>query len=1127
MRTRQEIERLSRQKRKRQLLLILLSVFAVALTAMILLLTLLPENEATVPGDKTPPEIIEGLESLNGNYAIAYPTMEEGQIKKIKITNKNSYKDNYNSVEDAPETSYVLERKKDANGKFVLTFWDEEGNEHEYRPEILSADSSFDYESLYAIEQNDGYNRIHKLTYLCIALELPYFDERINLKENAEERARQLRHFGLDEPQTKIEFEYEDEKGNRITRRLAIGDRNITGLGYYFMVDDRPYVYNSTSNHFDYALLGFADYVNPILVAAGLPEDKGLEPYYVSKYEQWLNETVKEEGEIITDGSTVIAYTDIFEPLESKLDKADYEKDTDRFFLDELVIKAGCEDGYINGGYSQIEIDLRNKEDYKRFINALVGKQLGTYYDEEAKVGAPDDRITVTLTYDEYGIDFSGGTKTVYEYEIVEIESVMIDGVEKTDYTEKIGKNNIVKIKYNLKIDGVSASDTLIQGKIDLSDSQISAEAVAKIRELTLGALSDENKVTFTVDYSKMSYSYEVIEIESILTDGEDITEKGTAVGANNLIKIAYYLTIGGKKVSNIPYHGVIDLSNSNFDAGSVEKLRALSVGELAATDRVTLSVDYIAENVDYTKDNTVFVNLEYRVIEILAIYDAEGKNSVSKVAEDSQVLYRYAIVKDGKELGYGVNVADNTEVGKLLKENLIGLSAQKNLSVSIGVSTQYCELVQKFTTYEIARTDYFIKHELVSSFKYLNRSEIDPFYSESTHKNLLDNDYKFYGMDTYACDQVSKVLGGISIDGASGEATGLIGSEIVAVGITPAVKDRYGLYAHTVYYELPRGIIEIENGEDDTVNDVTSAERLGFTLFISEVQPDGTRYVGSDLYDLVAKVSAEKLEFLDYSFVDFWSRKVLMMFKVDDLASMNVEFMMDDVKGKYLFNLEHSDRYLITDENGKTSSTTVKPDNYTGRPFNFITVFVKPVCNCGETECVCTETKLGDMLDESGKPNTTLAALYNKYVTESDSIKFGKDGFAYIGNDTAGTAYFRTLFESLFATKYTGTLTEEEQAMADGLSPLMRITVKLNSEHPDSKGKFYAYEFYRIDDRRVMVRLFNVNAKGETVTEGNVTDAKEFYISTATFKKIVSNYFTLLNAGEIDVDKPYGDLSN
>ena len=85
MKTRQEIERLSRQKRKRLLLLILLSVFAVALTAMIILLNLLPEEETSLPSQKEPPEIIEGLESTNGNYAIAYPTMEEGKIKKIKI----------------------------------------------------------------------------------------------------------------------------------------------------------------------------------------------------------------------------------------------------------------------------------------------------------------------------------------------------------------------------------------------------------------------------------------------------------------------------------------------------------------------------------------------------------------------------------------------------------------------------------------------------------------------------------------------------------------------------------------------------------------------------------------------------------------------------------------------------------------------------------------------------------------------------------------------------------------------------------------------------------------------------------------------------------------------------------
>ena len=1114
-------------------MLILLCVLVVAVTAAIILVNVLPKEETTTTTKKDPPEIIEEIgESTSGNYAIAYPTVEEGQIKSIKITNKQSYKDNYESVEDAPATSYVLYRDKEMNGKFVLRYWDEAGNEYEYRPDILEAESSFDYESLYAIEQNDGYNRIYKLTYLCVALELPYFDERIALKENEADRARQLRQFGLDEPQTVIEFDYEDSDGQIKTRKVTIGDQNITGLGYYFMVDDRPYVYNSTSNHYSYALLGFYSYINPILVAAGLPEDKGREPYYVSDYKQWFNEVYEEgcEKDVIVDGSTVIAYTDIFEPLESKLDKADYDKDPDRFVFDDAVIAAGFGNGYMSSGYSQIEIDLRNKDEFSRFIKALVGQKLGTLYDADAGVGTPDDQISVTLTTDAYAIDFTGATKTTYEYEILEIEAVIINQVEKTDYEGAIGKNNIIKIKYDLTVDGVKVSDTPIQGKIDLSDSQIDADAVAKIRALSLGEIAEENRVTFAVEYSKMTYDYEIIEIESILTDGRDITEKGTAVGENNLIKVSYYLTVQGKRVSNVPYHGVINLSNVNFDADAVAKIRALSIGELSETERVSLSVGYIAENVDYTKDNTSVNTAEYRIVEIISIFDAEGKNTVVKVAEDSQVLYRYAMVVDGKVQRYGVGLADNSETGKVIKQNLIGKTTGKNLEINIGTQVEYYELVQYFKTYKIARTVSYITHELITSFKYLNTSEIDPFYRESTHENLMENEYKFYGMDTYACDAVSKVLGGISMDGASGEAAGLIGTEIVAVGLSPEVKDRYGLYEHTIYYELPRGIIEIENEDPDKVNDVTAAEWLGFTLFVSKVQPDGTRYVGCDLYDLVAKVPAEKLDFLEYSFTEFWARKVLMMYDVNDLSTMNVEFMMDDVKGKYLFNLEHSTRYLITDANGQTSSTTVKPENFSGATHNFITVYVKPVCNCGNTEqCECTETKLSQMLAESGKQNTTLAALYNKYVTESDTVKFGKDGFAYRGNDTAGTSYFRDLCESLFATKYSGTFTKEEQEAisAEGLSPLMRITVKLKESDNGKESKFYAYEFYRCTDGRVMVRLFNVNTKGEVVTEGNVIDAKDFYISNLAFKKIVSNYFTLFNAGEIDCDEPYGDLSN
>ena len=76
-------------------------------------------------------------------------------------------------------------------------------------PNVMGEDSSFDYESLYSIETNDGYSRIYKLTYLCVALELPYFTDRIPLAAEGEARESQLRGFGLDEKNaTVISFIY-------------------------------------------------------------------------------------------------------------------------------------------------------------------------------------------------------------------------------------------------------------------------------------------------------------------------------------------------------------------------------------------------------------------------------------------------------------------------------------------------------------------------------------------------------------------------------------------------------------------------------------------------------------------------------------------------------------------------------------------------------------------------------------------------------------------------------------------------------------------------------------------------------------------------------------------------------
>ena len=983
--------------------------------AAVLLVSFLPQrtDEQNEP-QKIQIEIKEELgEALVNGQPSAYPTMTETQINRITISNKASDEDK------ETRKSYTLLRTEASNGKFVLYYPDENGNITPYYPDIVEADSSFDFESLYSTEQNDGYNnQIYKITYLCAALGLPYFEERIPIDENEEEREFQFRQFGLDDPSATILFEYTEGTGESkktVTRKLIIGDKNPTGFGYYFTVDDRPYVYCSSNvNYFDYALLGFYSYVNSVLVSKGLAEDSSYEPYLTTDYKQWKNETHTEEGTPVRGGSTVIIYGDIYSPFES--DKKTEITDDNR-------------DGYIKSGNDLLEVDLsyyKNNPSYRRLVNALTGGVIGVYYDPDKNIGTENDRIIVTLTSDSKAVD--------------------------------------------------------------------------------LGVVGEAE------------YEYEIIEIEAILTESGDIVKEGYAVGDNNLVRIAYYLKIDGEKISDIPYHGVIDLSRQELDSASVSSLRALSIGKLSESERVKLTVNY-------TKENSVPINIQCKIVEIISIYDKNGKET-DKITETSQVTYRYTFIVNGEEQGVYYTAAinlgtDTSENGIKIRDELIEIGVPaKHLNIVAYEYTQYCEYVQDFLTYKISRIDYFVTSELVSAFRFQNNSERDPFYGESIYENTMDNKYGVYGLNSSACEEVIKILGGIG--DTTGQSDGFVGSETVAIGLTPEVKEKYGLYAHTVYFELPRGIIVIDSGDEETIDDYTWYETLGFTLYISEEDPvTKTRYVGSDLYDIVAKVSSDKLVFLEETFVDFWARRNLILMDIEYIQSINIKFTMDDLTGGYNFDLNHQTAYIAGNQ-----LFFYEPENYSDT-FNFISVAARPDCICGLPGgvCKCMTTKLSQMAKDEGKTRIALERLYKKYITkEVDDIKLDSTGMPYIGLDYAGTSYFKEVIEMLYLTQYEGALTQEEQAAALENAPmLMQFSLKLRDgeDAPNASDDYYVYEFYRCDDRRVMVRLYQIDKIDGTGTMKTIP-VTDFYISTLGFKKIVSSFVSLLNAELFDTEQPY-----
>lgn len=610
-----------------------------------------------------------------------------------------------------------------------------------------------------------------------------------------------------------------------------------------------------------------------------------------------------------------------------------------------------------------------------------------------------------------------------------------------------------------------------------------------------------ENEIVFTLvgshhglDFSSLdarNYTYVITEIEAILTDNGEISAVGTPVPAGSEIKVCYELYADGSFVaSNL--HSVIELSNTALPAEFTEALASASVGKLAFPVRAAVS---------YTKDNAVKRNVKYVVTEIVSIFDSKGK-AVDKITASSVVCYRYRFMIDGV-LGEEEYIStldlgkDTSEMGKVVKEALTGKTVSTGLAVVVAENTEYCEYFRDFITYRLSEIKYFVKNTLISAFRFQNPSERDPFYGDSLYENTMTGKYKIYGLNHSVCQNVVNILAGQS------EATtapgGLVGNETVAVGITPEVMMEYGLYAHTIYFELPRGLWSIDSGNMGSLDDFGWYETLGFTLYISEEQEDGTRFVASDLYDVVTKVPSEKLVFLKYDFVSFWARRDLMLTDIANINSLKVELMLEDMKGIYDMRLNHRTIYIGSDNKGYLKP----PSDISYSEFDEITVVVTP-------EGECTPNALTNYIAEKGYSFVSLTELYDQLVGG------GKQTFA--GYDALGTSNFKEFIETLYFTTYAGVVPQGEQASVVENAPLvMRMSFTLSSS-----GYPYVYEFYRYDDRRVMVRLYQESYNETTGEYTRTTPVSDFYVSTFAFKKLVNHYVDVLNTVDIDKENAY-----
>ncbi len=596
--------------------------------------------------------------------------------------------------------------------------------------------------------------------------------------------------------------------------------------------------------------------------------------------------------------------------------------------------------------------------------------------------------------------------------------------------------------------------------------------------QFTQRLTTDESRLLSFAEATSHTYQYTITRVDALLTSDSEITD-GTVASAT-LLKVRYRVDKGdGEEPTQT--EGILDLTQLSLDTAVRSKIEALPVGtDLAAAEQVTFSVTY-------TEQVALKQELGLVVDEILAIYTPEYEYA-AVVAEDSLVYCRYHYTADGEILyseegWFDMSLEDVLSVN--MRTALLGKSAQANLSLTVYTKTEQYEFLSAYIEYTLTNIMSYVCREEVVAFGFQNEADRDPFYSETYFSGRLpvSHPYHLYGLDDNACQAVIRALGGMQDD--ANRAAGLFGTQTVAIGLTPALLLEYGLYANTVYLEVPRGITTVTTGAGDT--EFRWQYTLPYTIFVSDVyyDPDtgeAFRYAATDLYDLVVRIDADVFSFLDKTFPEYWAREKMLIVDIADITSLRAEAFFDDLKGTYEFLVK---TVALPNTDGSTTD------------HRFIELIV------GEGS---TNQALLAYMQENGKSIGETLRLNSIY-----DYALGVEGAEY-GKNYAGDGYFSEWLLKLFSVEYRGTLSEEEQAACLSAGMVYRLTLDMKD-----KSAEYVFEFYRGTERQVMVRMYQ---SIDGVMSG--TPVQEFYISTLGLKELVSGIEKLLAGKPIDSQLGY-----
>lgn len=607
-----------------------------------------------------------------------------------------------------------------------------------------------------------------------------------------------------------------------------------------------------------------------------------------------------------------------------------------------------------------------------------------------------------------------------------------------------------------------------------------------------LRAVMDGDTVTYTVDtivavYDRATRTYH---------------SAHTPVGAESLVLVRYHdgetRTVSsalGSYEEPVWRYGMVDMADPDLPAA----LRSALLGQTPHT--IPNEADYIKTPVVYTANDDM-TRAEYRILSVDAISRDGAPAPAGAVAgEGDAVTFSYVLYLDGTAVSsVSASMVIDTDatdpVTRALSLALSGKGAGKGTSTApyATAALYYTEdaAMWEYEAYLSCAVEYTVSERTDLSFGYFyyaGDGHKDIYQSDSIYLITAPEDLRMYAIDSSVAQTVLHTF------------TDLSGEETVAVGITPDVMERYGLYAHTLVYALPYNTKANED-EKGNVLSMTTDDVIEYRLYISEADRSGARYVASEQFDTVTRITDGSFDFVDWDFLTDWARGSLLLTDISNLKEMSFSANFSDLKDTWSFALTQDDGYEYLQSDGTVGVTSKLYVAYVNG-----LISTKTHLDSSKTtqvgpgvyvETFSDTQRVTTVVDKDGNPALDLDAIYTA-AGHTELNRF----------DKMGVYHFRRMVASLYSMRYMGlvsddlTEAETEALMTDDRACVFTVSVTLTD------GRVYTYRFYAYSARRCMVSV-----SGQTKDGVSLGETHRYYVNRTEVLKL-ADMARMLSRGE------------